>query len=141
MDAEQIKAAARRFFEGSINQRNPAEVDAYFAPHMIDHGVPPRFPRNIHGRKMLNAIYYRAFPDARGAIDDILVEGDRVVVRYTMHGSHDGEFMGLAPTGRTFVASGFFEDRFEGDQAVEHWEIFDEAEMMRQLGLLPAMVS
>lgn len=141
MDVESMRAAARRYFEGSINQRNPAEVDAFFHPKVIDHGVPPGFPRTIRGRKALNAIYYRAFPDARGTIEDIMVEDDRVVVRYTMRGSQQGEFMGMPPTGRTFVASGFFQDRFEGDRAVEHWEVFDEAEMMRQLGLMPELVT
>ena len=67
----------------------------------------------------------------------IIAEGDRVVARWTLRGTHRGEFMGIAATGKQVSMSGIEIDRFAGDKAVEHWEQADIMSLMQQLGAIP----
>lgn len=71
-------------------------------------------------------------------INDVIAEGDRVVVRWTNEGTHIGEFAGMPATGRTFSISGIDIYRVEGDKLAEHWHVVDQLSMLGQLGLLPA---
>jgi steroid delta-isomerase-like uncharacterized protein len=77
-----------------------------------------------------------AFPDFYSTIDDQIAEGDGVATRWTMHGTHEGEFRGIAPTGKqiTVTAIGIF--RFSDGKVVESWDNFDQLGMMRQLGVV-----
>lgn len=70
-------------------------------------------------------------------IEDVITEGDRVVVRWTHVGTHVGEFAGLPATGRTFTISGIDIYRVEGHLLAEHWHVIDQLAMLGQLGLLP----
>lgn len=71
-------------------------------------------------------------------IDDVIAEGDKVVVRWTNAGSHVGEFAGIPATGGTFSIAGIDIYRVEGDLLAEHWHVVDQLSMLGQLGLLPA---
>ena len=70
-------------------------------------------------------------------VEDVITEGDRVVVRWTNAGTHVGEFAGVAATGGTFSISGIDIYRVEGDLLAEHWHVVDQLSMLGQLGLLP----
>ena len=70
-------------------------------------------------------------------IEDVIAEGDRVVVRWTNAGTHVGEFAGMHATGRTFAIAGIDIYRTEGDLLAEHWHVIDQLAMLGQLGLLP----
>jgi predicted ester cyclase len=78
-----------------------------------------------------------AFPDLHVQLDDMVADGDKLVSRYTVHGTHDGELMGIPPTGKQVSIGGIAIDRFEDGQSVEHWEVFDQMGMMQQLGVIP----
>jgi predicted ester cyclase len=78
-----------------------------------------------------------AFPDLQFTAEDMIAEGDKVAARYTMRGTHQGEFMGVAPTGNQIEVTGIDIVRFEGGKMVEHWANSDELGMMQQLGLVP----
>ena len=78
-----------------------------------------------------------AFPDYRFEVEDLIAEGDRVVARVTVSGTHLGEMMGLAPTGRRISTSGIEVFRFEDGKMAEHWAAFDALGMLRQIGLVP----
>ncbi len=67
-------------------------------------------------------------------IDDQIAEGDRVVTRWTARGTHKGEWMGIAPTGKPVTVTGILISRFAGGRVVEEWENYDALGMMRQLG-------
>jgi predicted ester cyclase len=69
--------------------------------------------------------------------DDLIVEGDRLAVRSTMRGTHEGDFMGIPATGKTVEVSNFDFVRFANDRAAEHWGAIDSDAMMEQLGVAP----
>lgn len=75
-----------------------------------------------------------AFPDVQIVIDDQVAEGDRVASRWLNLGTHTGEFMGIAPTGKHVSFSGMSIDRIEGGKVVESWMNWDELGLLRQLG-------
>ena len=70
-------------------------------------------------------------------VDDVIAEGDRLVVRWTNAGSHSGEFLGIPATGRPFEFAGIDIYRIENDRMAEHWHVVDQLSMLGQLGLLP----
>jgi steroid delta-isomerase-like uncharacterized protein len=70
-------------------------------------------------------------------LEDIITDGDRVVVRWQNAGTHTGEFAGVPATGRTFTIAGIDIYRVEGDLLAEHWHVIDQLSMLGQLGLLP----
>ena len=71
-------------------------------------------------------------------IEDVIAEGDRVVVRWTNSGTHVGDFMGIPATGKSFTISGIDIYRAEDGKLAEHWHVIDQLSMLGQLGLLPA---
>src|SRR5438552_12969677 len=101
MSAEDNKALVRRSIEEVWNKRNLNIVNEIYAASYVGHD--PASPigeiRGPEGARQFVATYLRAFPDARITIEELLAEGDKVVNRYTARGTHQGELMGLAPTG------------------------------------------
>lgn len=79
----------------------------------------------------------RAFPDLHITIEDLIAEGDKVVARDTVTGTHQGEYMGLPPTGKSVAYSEIFICRFASGRIAETWGVVDVLSQMRQLGLLP----
>jgi predicted ester cyclase len=79
-----------------------------------------------------------AFPDMHMAIDDVLAEGDKVVVQTTMSGTHQGPFWGIAPTGRRFAQRQVHVFRIVAGKVAEHWAIRDDLGFLQQLGAAPA---
>jgi predicted ester cyclase len=77
---------------------------------------------------------FEAFPDLHVEIHDLLELGDKVVTRKTFHGTHDGDFVGLAPTGRNVAWNVIDIVRFREGQMVEHWDVIDIFGLLQQLG-------
>ena len=95
-------------------------------------------PRDREGVKLLITMLRSAFPDFKATIDDIVAEGDKVVIRQTWSGTQKGEFMGIPPTGKS-VSFGVFDIlRMAGGKCVEHWGQMDSMSLMQQLGAMPA---
>ena len=78
-----------------------------------------------------------AFPDIRFELDDMIAEGDKVAVRFTFRGTHQGVFQGIAPTGKQITYSALEIDRFVGGKFIEAWIVSDTLGMMQQLGAIP----
>ena len=78
-----------------------------------------------------------SFPDVNYSIDDILAEGDQVVIRFTMQATHKGTFMGIPATGKKIIVKGIEIDRIVGGKIVETWDFLDSLGMMNQLGVVP----
>lgn len=95
----------------------------------------------IRGREDLED-YYRemaeGFSDGRIDADDVIVEGDRVAVRWTVSGTHDGTMMGVEPTGKEITISGVDVDRVEDGRIVEMLTYYDGLGFMNQLGVIDA---
>jgi len=139
MSAEDNKALVRRYFEDAWNKHNPALVDEIYASDFVDRS--PDIPGIAHtrdGLKQFMGVYLRAFPDADITIEDQLVEGDRVVTRWTGRGTQTGEFMEMPPSGKKVAVPGVQIDRFSGGKIVEEWTLFDQLGMLQQLGAVPA---
>jgi predicted ester cyclase len=78
-----------------------------------------------------------AFPDSYFTVEDMVAEGDKVVTRKTFHGTHEGEFMGIPPSGQA-VRMGLIDIvRISEGRVVEHWSMGDTLGLMRQLGVIP----
>lgn len=78
-----------------------------------------------------------AFPDAKIEPQTLVADDDQVAVAYTLSGTHDGEFQGIAPTGKKIEVRGVQIGRFEGGEIVERWGASDELGILRQLGAAP----
>jgi steroid delta-isomerase-like uncharacterized protein len=132
------KEIVRHVVEGVWRDRNFAIVDDLVAEEYVGHD--PTQPGPIRGRdgfKQFAAMYQSAFDDALVTIDDQVGEGDQVVTRWTGRGTHTGELMGIAPTGKEVTVSGITISRLEDGKIAEEWELMDALGMLVQLGAVP----
>jgi len=138
MSLEENKASARRFYEQVFNQQNLTAIDDCLAPNIIDHSLPPGVPGGIEGVRLTISMFLTAFPDLHLTLEDLIAEGDKVVVCWTMRGTHQGAFAGMPPTGRQFTLPGASILRLVGNKVVESWINYDQLSMLQQLGVIPA---
>ncbi len=139
MSVEENKAIEQRFFEEVVNNGNLAVIDELVAANFIDHTAPPGAASDREGYKQFFAMAHNAFPDFRSTLEDMFAEGDKVVQRFTARGTHKGEFMGIAPTGKQMTVPGIAIHRITGGKIVENWTSMDMLGVMQQLGVVPPM--
>ena len=138
MSTEENKALARRFAEDIINRGNVDMVDEIYAPEYVDHD--PNMPEDVHGLEGVKETYNMilgAFPDSEVTIEDQVAEGDKVVTRWTVRATHQGELMDIPPSGNRVEFMGVTISRIEGNKIVEDWDIYDALGMMQQIGAIP----
>jgi steroid delta-isomerase-like uncharacterized protein len=134
--SEDNKALARDSWE-IVNQKNPDLIDEFYAPNFIWH-EPDRDIQGSEEARQFVSTFFEAFPDINVTIEDELTEGDRVVTRWTIRGTHRGETEEFGPpTERQMELEGITIHRFEGDKIVEEWERYDNLSALQQLGLVP----
>lgn len=139
MPVEQDKALVRRFVEEIFNQGNISVVDELLAPDFVEHEeLPAGIPNDREGVVQLTTMLRSAFPDFNATIDDIIGEGNKVVIRMTWRGTQEGEFLGIPPTGRAISIGVIDIIRMADGKVVEHWGQMDSMGMMQQLGAIPA---
>ncbi len=131
------KALVHRYVEEVLNRKNLALIDELVAPTFIDHDSSMPDAKGPAGVKRLAAMVHTSFPDLHFTVEDMVAEGDKVVYRYTVRGTHQGDFMGIAPTGRQFAVTGIHIYRVGDGKFQEEWENWDMLGLMRQLGVLP----
>ena len=138
MSTEQNKALARQMVEEIFNRGNLSRADEFLAPDFVEREeLPPGLPGGREGVQQLTAILRGAFPDFKATIDDLVAEGDKVVIRQTWTGTHKGEFMGVPPTAKS-VSFGVIDIlRIAGGKCAEHWGQMDSMGLMQQLGASP----
>ena len=83
------------------------------------------------------AMFRSGMPDLRVVLDDMIAEDDKVAVRYTIEGTHEGDLFGIPPTGRGVCIESFTVERVSDGKIREHWRITDSLDMMQQLGAIP----
>ena len=138
MSTEANKTLVRRFWEGVFNQKNLAVIDEVCAADCVLHD--PSGPiRGREGLKQFIGMYLGSFPDFHITIEDIIAEGDRVVVRQTTTATHQGELMGIPPTGKRVTLSGIHLTRVADGKMVEEWANDDVLGLLQQLGVIPPM--
>ena len=137
MSAEENIAIYRRFVEEVLNRGNANAVDQFFAPTFVDHSLPPDVPGTLEGFKEWFTMFRNAFPDGKWTIDFITGTGDIVARHQSMIGTHQGEYLGVAPTGKHVRTQETGIARFKDGKMVEFWGTFDDFGIARQLGLIP----
>lgn len=142
MQAEENKALFRRTYEELFNQGNLAIADQVVAPDFINHEAPPGIPnRGPEAMRQVVMMLRTAFPDLHFTVEELVAEGDTVAGRVTMSGTHEGPFMGIAPTGRAIRQAHMHFVRFADGKAIEQRGVRDDLGMMQQLGVIPARES
>ena len=138
MSAEDNKALVRRFVDEVQSRGNIDLIDEICSPEFVNHSAPPGIPTDREGIKILTAMFRGAFPDSYFTVEDMMAEGDKVATRKTFHGTHEGEFVGIPPSGRS-VSMGLIDIvRVSEGRVVEHWSEGDSLGMMQQLGVIPS---
>jgi steroid delta-isomerase-like uncharacterized protein len=136
--AEENKALARRWFEDLFNAGNLEVADEITAPDHVNHDPTlPDIPTGPEGQKQVVNLYRGAFTNAHISVEEQLAEGDRVVTRWTSSGTHQGEFMGVAPSGNQVRITGITINRVSGGKIEESWTNYDALGMMQQIGAIP----
>ena len=132
--SEENKALARRSWE---TVDNPDGLDEAYAPAVVWHN-PEGDVRGIEEAKQFVAMFKSAFPDMSATVEDVVAEGDKVVTRVTIRGTHQGEVEEFGPpTGRRVEVQGITIHRIEGGKIAEEWNSYDNLSIMQQLGLAP----
>jgi steroid delta-isomerase-like uncharacterized protein len=135
MTLAENKRLARRFPEEAATEGNIDILDTLLARDFLDHGV---FGRDSEGPDAAKAELHRlrtAFPDFEAAVEDIIAEGDIVAMRVTLSGTHEGEFMGVEPTGESFTIQNMVFTRIQDGRIVERWTQPDTLGLFKQLGV------
>ena len=142
MSAEENKKKARRFMEEAFGQDKPELLDDLLDPDFVryDPYIEAGAVRGVQTVKE-NIVWFRnVFPDLTCTIEDQVAEGDKVVTRFTVRGTHQGEeFFGVPATGQRIEMRGIQIDRFEGGKLVEERAEFDLLGALQQLGTVPEM--
>jgi len=133
---EDPKSFLRRFYD-EVNAGNLAALDELLADDVVEHEEFPGLDPNKEGVKQFFAMFRSAFPDLRMEPHEMLAEGDLACARMTVTGTHQGEFMGMPPTGKRIEMEGIDIVRTRDGQATEHWGVMDSMAMMQQLGAIP----
>jgi steroid delta-isomerase-like uncharacterized protein len=136
--SEESKAVVRRFNEliGEFWRTGDADaLDEVLAPEFVYHS--PGAPPDLGGFKQLLPMFRAAFPDMRYTVEDMIAEGDKVVDRMTFQATHQGELMGIPPTGNTVTVTEMHISRIADGKIVERWDQSDALGMMQQLGAIP----
>jgi steroid delta-isomerase-like uncharacterized protein len=138
--SEDNKALVRRYFEQIWDKGNIDAADEFFTTDFVRHGpaATEGEVRGLEAFKQLVTLYRTAFPDFRVPIEDLVAEGDKVVVRWTARGTHQGELLGNAPSGNRVDLPGILIDRFSsGGKIEEQWIDYDTLGFMQQIGAIP----
>lgn len=131
--AERTKHFTRQALERIINERRMELIPQVVADTFVFRSIPG-LPSGPMAFQMSISMYQTAFPDIHVTIDDVIAEGDKVVVRQTFRGTHQGPMGNIAPTGKKVTFSGMFIFRIENDQFVEEWAMLDGLALQHQLG-------
>jgi serine phosphatase RsbU (regulator of sigma subunit)/predicted ester cyclase len=121
VSAEENEALVRRYFEEAWVKRNLAAVDELMVPNYVEHQIPDGRLPSRHSLKQLLGMYYKAFPDMKSVLHDILAQGDRVMYRWSVSATHLGDWLGIPPTGNHMRATGITIYRITGGKAVVGW--------------------
>jgi steroid delta-isomerase-like uncharacterized protein len=136
MCVKEIKNAATRIVEEFLNKNDPAVVHEIFADDFINHSPQFGVTPDREGLKQMIALSHHAFPDIHTTIEDLIAENDKVVVRMRTTGTFTRDFLGVPPTNKRLDYPQISIVRFEGDKIKERWNVNDQMEIMRQLGLM-----
>ena len=128
---------SRGIFEEVWNQKRVEKIDELVATDYIHHDVLSPDRKGIDAYKQFVHHYRNAFPDIHFKIEDEIADGDTVVIRWTVTGTHNGDLPGLPRTGKAISVTGITIARLSDGKFVEAWNNWDALGMMQQLGAVP----
>jgi predicted ester cyclase len=105
----------------------------FYDDSLVIHGFPPNLPTNKEGFKQFIYLLWKAFPDIRIIFEYIIIEGNKVVCRYYLTGTHNGAFVDLQSTGKKFKVNGMTKFSFSNAKIVERWNLVDMVSLREQL--------
>jgi steroid delta-isomerase-like uncharacterized protein len=138
-ELENNRVLVRRLMEDDISRGDEAAAEAIIHPDFFDHTNPPEMQHGLEGHKAIVRLFRSIFPDLEWRIDDLIAEGDKVVARTTMRGTHRGDFFGIPATGLSVEMTGVHILRIADGRIIEHWGSNDDLGLMRQLGAIPTL--
>lgn len=136
--SEEIKAFVRRAFD-AVSRGDLVVIDENTASDFVRHDLGYGFQevRGVEAIKQFVVALRAAFPDLQLTVEDIIAEGDKVMVRYTGRGTHKGVFLGIPPTGKAVKWAGINIYRVADGKTAETWQLADTLGVLRQLGAIP----
>jgi predicted ester cyclase len=137
MSIETNKALVRRFYDQVLNGRRMEAIDELAVTGYHEHDPLPGQREGRDGLKDRVSMLIEGLAPTF-TIEDVVAEGDRVVVRWTNSARHVGDFLGIPPTGRSCAIAGIDIYRLQDGRLAEHWHVIDQLAMLQQLGLMPS---
>lgn len=134
MSIEENKIIVRHY-QAAYNKNNLDELDEIMALDVLTPKSMPGFPPGLEGAKAIHQKTLIGMPDFHTEILELVAEGDMVVARIKMTGTHMGDFYGIPATGRRVDFSGMYMVRIENGKIVEHWGEEDGISLLHQLGV------
>lgn len=136
MSVEENKNIVRRYQE-IYNSNNLEALDEVVKEDFLTPRMLPGMPAGLEGAKQIHQATLLGMPDWHTEIEELIAEGDNVVARITITGTHTGDFFGIPATGRKIRISGIYIARIADGKIVEHWGEEDSVGLMQQLGVMP----
>ena len=125
----------RRLVDEVINKQHLAVIDEIIHPDYV-HRTPGG---ELHGRQALRELmtaYHAALPDLHVKIDELVCTDNKSILLFTLSGTHENEFLGIAATGKQVSINGMTRSYIENGQIIEEWELLDQLTMFQQLGIV-----
>lgn len=138
MATEQNKEIVRRYLLDVWGKWDFEAEKEVVARNLVDHNAVPDLPPGREGHHQFLVICQRAFPQFDVTIDELIAEGNKVAYQWTARGTHEGEFMGIPPTGKEVTITGSDIVRIEDGKIAEAWHIEDNLGLMQQMGVIPS---
>ena len=136
--SEANKAVVRRTLEELFNEGNLEIASELVTSHYVNHEPDsPDFGTGPQALSQSAALYRQAFPDLHMTVEDLVAEGDKVLLRWKATGTHQGSLGQLPSTGKQVTVTGMGLHRFENGKVAEHWGHWDQMGMLQQLGVMP----
>jgi steroid delta-isomerase-like uncharacterized protein len=129
------KTVVRRFIDALFTDGDLGAIEEYLADDFVNHDPPLGLPPDAEGMRTAGAMFRAAFPDWHSDLHAMVAEGDIVVERFTASGTHRGELLGAAPTGKVVELRGINIFRLRDGRISERWGRLDELGLLQQLGL------
>ena len=133
MSTEENKALFFRY-QDALRSKNPEDLKAVLATDFVGHDLPPGLPPGPEGLILFRKKVNEVFPDQKMVVEDLMAVDDRVIARFTLTQTHQGEYMGIAATGKPVTLELIEIDRMANGKIAERWARLDFLSLLRQLG-------
>ena len=136
--ADQRKDLVKTFYDEVVNEGNLDRIPDLCTEDVVDHEAPPGTPGGIEGIREFVQTFRTGFPDLRVEVESAVQEDDMIAARVRYTGTHEGDFMGIAPSHNRIDIECIDMVRLEGEKCAEHWGVTDNLGLMQQIGAVPA---